>query len=123
MRLRNGKVSGSRKLTFTVARVLQRLCEIWERKMQVYRNKESQSCKYRLKCHYKCLCFDQLLHICLFQKKKKMQLTALFAAPQWLEGERRKKGDSDSNSDQSRANQLFTLERQMACFHHKMSIF
>lgn len=81
MSLRNGKVSGSRKLTFTVARVLQRLCEIWERKMQVYRNKESQSCKYRLKCHYKCLCFDQLLHICLFQKKKKNAANSALCSP------------------------------------------
>lgn len=38
-----------------------------------------------------------------------MQLTALFAAPQWLQGEKRKKGDSLDNSHPSRANQLFYI--------------
>lgn len=56
--------------------VLQRLCEIWKRNMQVHCNKESQSCKYQLKCHHKCLCFDRS---CLIKNRPFSAVFSLFS--------------------------------------------
>ena len=100
-------------LTFIISNILQTLCEIWKFKIQVHCNKESQSYKYQLKCHNKRFCFDQILHICLLKKKKNLLLKVLFAAPQWLEGERWKNGVFRRQLSLCGADQLFTLGRQI----------
>ena len=90
--------------------------------MLVHCDKESQSCISQLKCHSKCLCFDQVLHICLLKKKKKNAANNALCSPPVV-GKRRKTGDSESNCGTQQTNQLFTPERQMACFQHEMSMF
>lgn len=56
--------------------------------MHVHCDKESQLCTSQLKCHSKCLCFDQVLHICLKKKKKNAANNALCSPP--VVGKRKK---------------------------------
>lgn len=77
--------------------------------------KKVSPCKYQLKCHYKCLCFDQIFHICLFFFFNAAN-SALCSPPVDGRGKMEEQGGIQIALLCCMANKLFTLGRQNGLF-------